>query len=131
MINSTVLSCHVCSRYNIIQHVSGGCGTVSPGSDLVKWANSEDARRAVLHAVATQEIVEQLPRGHAHVVNMPSSLFAAATIYIVLSLAGVATVNLPRNVVWQDVLLSHSDLNLGHKAIRPLSGSETKRFVES
>ncbi|KAI2710240.1 transcriptional regulator family: Fungal Specific TF and C2H2 zinc finger [Penicillium roqueforti] len=131
MINSTVLSRHVCSRYNIIQHISGGCGTVRPGFDLIKWANSEDARRAVLHAVAIQDIVEQLPRGRAHVVHMPSSLFAAATIYVVLSLAGVATVNLPRNIVWQDALLSHSDLNLGDEDIRPRSGSETKRFVEN
>ncbi|KAJ6179693.1 hypothetical protein N7519_010154 [Penicillium mononematosum] len=111
-------------------HVSGGCGTVRPGFDLVKWANSEDARRAVLHAVAIQDIVEQLPRGRAHAVHMPSSLFAAATIFVVFSLAGVATVNLPRNTVWQDALLSHSDLNLGNEDIRPRSGSETKRFVE-
>jgi hypothetical protein len=129
-INSTALSRHVCSRYNIVQHVSVGCGTVRPGFDLVKWANSEDARRAVLHAVAIQDIVEQLPRGRAHAVHMPSSLFAAATIFVVFSLAGVATVNLPRNTVWQDALLSHSDLNLGHEDIRPRSGSETKRFVE-
>ncbi|KXG54204.1 Transcription factor [Penicillium griseofulvum] len=131
MIDSTALSRHVCSRYNISQHVSGGCGTVRPGFDLVKWANSEDARRAVLHAVAIQEIIEQLPRGRAHVVHMPSSLFAAATIYVVFSLAGVATVNLPRNIVWQDALLSHSDLNLGDENIRPPAGSETKRFVEN
>jgi hypothetical protein len=62
---------------------------------------------------------------------MPSSLFAAATIYVVLSLAGVATVNLPRNIVWQDALLSHADLNLGPEDMRPRSGSETRRFVES
>ncbi|KAJ5171257.1 uncharacterized protein N7500_004040 [Penicillium coprophilum] len=131
MINSTVLSRHVCSRYNICQYVSSGCGTIRPGFDLVKWADSSDARRAVLHAVAIQDIVEQLPRGRAHVVHMPSSLFAAATIYVVFSLAGVATVNLPRNIVWQDALLSYSDLNLGHEDIQPLSGSETKRFVEN
>jgi hypothetical protein len=62
---------------------------------------------------------------------MPSSLFAAATIYVVFSLAGVATVNLPRTIVWQDALLSHSDLHLGHDDIRPPSGSETRRFVET
>lgn len=130
LINSTVLSRHVCSRYNIPQHVTGECRSPRPGFDLVKWASSEDARRAVLHAVAIQDIVEQLPRGRAHVVHMPSSLFAAATIYVVMSLAGVATVNLPRNTVWQDALLSHSDLNLGHENIRPPSGSATRRFVE-
>ncbi|KAJ5925613.1 hypothetical protein N7454_008252 [Penicillium verhagenii] len=129
MINSTVLSRHICSRYDIPQHVSGGCRTTRAGFDLIKWANSEDAKRAVLHAVAIQDIIEQLPRGRAHVVHMPSSLFAAATIYVVFTLAGVATVNLPRTIVWQDALLSHSDLHLGHDDIRPQSGSETRRFV--
>jgi hypothetical protein len=130
MINSTVLSRHVCSGFNIAQHVSGGSRSVRQGFDLVKWASSEDARRAVLHAVAIQDIVEQLPRGRAHAVHMPSSLFAAATIYVVMSLAGGATVNLPRNIVWQDALLTHSDLNLGDQDIRPPSGAETRRFVE-
>ncbi|KAJ5584681.1 uncharacterized protein N7459_004481 [Penicillium hispanicum] len=130
MINSTVLSRHVCSHYNIAQHVSGGGRTFLSEFDLVRWANTEDARRAVLHAVAIQDIVEQLPRGRAHVVHMPSSLFAAATIYIVFSLAGVATVRLPRTIVWQDALLSHSDLHLGPDDIRSSSGSETRRFVE-
>ncbi|KAJ5623946.1 hypothetical protein N7510_000255 [Penicillium lagena] len=131
MVNSTVICRHVCSRYNIPQHVSGGNRTVQPGFDLVKWTNSDDARRAVLHAVAIQDIVEQLPRGRAHVVHMPSALFAASTIYVVFSLAGVTTVNLPRAIVWQDALLSHSDLHLGHEDIRPPSISDTKRFVES
>lgn len=131
MVNSTVLSRHVCSRYNVPQHVSGGSRAVRPGFDLVKWVHTEDARRAVLHAVAIQDIVEQLPRGRAHVVHMPSSLFAAATIYVVFSLAGVATVSLPRTIVWQDALLCHADLRLDQDDIRPPSSSETRRFLET
>ncbi|KAH2540396.1 hypothetical protein KXW97_004527 [Aspergillus fumigatus] len=130
MINSTVLCRHVCSRYNISQQVSGGSRTLRPGFDMVKWVNTEDARRALLHAVAIQDIIEQLPRGRAHVIHMPSSLFAAATIYVVFSLAGVATIHLPRTIVWQDALLSISDLNLGSDSVRPSSTSETRRFVE-
>lgn len=130
MINSSVLSRHVCSRYNIPQQLSAGRQTVFPGFDLHEWANSDDARRAVLHAVAIQDIVEQLPRGRAHVIHMPSALFAAVTIYVVFALAGVGTVDLPRNIVWPDALLSYSDLNLSHDDLRSSSGSETRRFVE-
>lgn len=130
MVNSTILSRHVCARYDIAHHVSGGARTIRPGFDLVEWAHTEDARRAVLHAVAIQDIVEQLPRGRAHVVHMPSSLFAAATIYVVFSLAGAATVSLPRTIVWQDALLSHEDLRLDKEDIRPSSGSATSQFVE-
>ncbi|KAF5866146.1 hypothetical protein ETB97_000680 [Aspergillus alliaceus] len=101
-----------------------------PGFDMTKWVNTSDARRALLHAIEIQDIIEQLPRGRAHVIHMPSSLFAAATIYVVFSLAGIATINLPHTIVWQDALLSHADLNLGCDNIRSSAGSETRRFVE-
>ncbi|KAL4890511.1 C2H2 type zinc finger domain protein [Aspergillus ambiguus] len=130
MINSTVLCRHVCSRYNIPQYVSGGSRTVKPGFDMAKWVNTEDARRALLHAIAIQDIVEQLPRGRAHVIHMPSSLFAAATIYVVFASSGVGTVHLPRTIVWQDALLTQTDLNLGCESIRSSTGSETRRFIE-
>ncbi|KAL4972554.1 hypothetical protein BDW66DRAFT_120380 [Aspergillus desertorum] len=130
MINSTVLCRHVCSRYDIPQQVSGGSRTLRPGFDMLKWVNTEDARRALLHAIAIQDIIEQLPRGRAHVIHMPSSLFAAATVYVVFALAGIANIHLPRTIVWQDALLSHADLNLGcETAFRPSTGSETSRFV--
>ncbi|KAE8152437.1 hypothetical protein BDV25DRAFT_151134 [Aspergillus avenaceus] len=130
MINSTVLCRHVCSCYGISQHVSGGSRTAKSGFDMATWVNTPDARRALLHAIAIQDIIEQLPRGRAHVVHMPSSLFAAATIYVVFSLAGVATIRLPRTIVWQDALLSQGDLHLGCDGIQPSLGSETRRFVE-
>ncbi|OJJ86764.1 C2H2 type zinc finger domain protein [Aspergillus glaucus CBS 516.65] len=132
MINSTILCRHVCSRYNITQSVSGGSRTLKSGFDMVKWIHTEDARRALLHAIAIQDIIEQLPRGRAHVIHMPSSLFAAATIYFVFSIAGVATVRLPNSIIWQDALLTRSDLNLGSTDMRPApGGSETRRFAET
>lgn len=147
MINSTVLCRHVCSQYGIPQQVSGGTRTLESGFDMIKWTHTEDARRSLLHAIAMQDIIEQLPRGRAHVIHMPSSLFAAATIYFVFSIVGVATVRLPSTIVWQDALLTRSDLNLGdnHHDMRTssttssisapsapsLNGSETRRFVES
>lgn len=130
MINSTILCRYVCSRYNISQHVSGGSRTTKPGFDIAKWVNTEDARRSLLHAIAIQDIVEQLPRGRAHVIHMPSSLFAAATIYVVFCLAGVATVHLPHTIVWQDALLTGADLSLESHGAQTLMRTETKRFVE-
>lgn len=131
MINSTILCRYVCSRYNITQSVSGGSRTLRSGFDMIKWTHTEDARRALLHAIAIQDIIEQLPRGRAHVIHMPSSLFAAATIYFVFSVAGVATVRLPGSIIWQDALLTRSDLNLGSTDMRAApGGSETRRFVE-
>jgi hypothetical protein len=77
--------------------------------DLVQWANTHDGRRALLHAVAIQDIVEQLPRGRAHAIHMPSSLFAAATVYSVFSLAGLISVSFPSTIDWKDVLCATND----------------------
>ncbi|KAJ5335037.1 hypothetical protein N7452_007440 [Penicillium brevicompactum] len=130
MIDSTVLSRHICSRYNILQHFSGGSRTVRPGFDLWEWVDTDDARRAALHAMSIQDIVEKLPRGRAHVVHMPSSLFAAATIYVVFALCGQPCASYPREIDWQEVLLSHTDIAFGHDNSKLPSGSETSQFIE-
>jgi hypothetical protein len=127
--DSSLLCRSVCFRYGVTQNVCPGRDTNKPELDLVSWANTEDARRALLHAVAIQEIVEQLPRGRAHVIHIPSSLFASATVYCVFSLAGLTTVNLPSSVDWQSVLSS------GYESV-PIIGnsdsscaSETRRYI--
>ncbi|THY78493.1 C2H2 type zinc finger domain protein [Aureobasidium pullulans] len=129
--DSSMLCRHLCARYNIPQHVLGGNKGLKTGLDLVAWAKTEDARRALLHAVAIQDIVEQLPRGRAHVLHMPSSLFAAATVYSVFSLAGHTTVNLPRIVDWKDALFTEVDpcVILGDLAGTSAGSSTTRRFV--
>ncbi|KAI4728363.1 C2H2 type zinc finger domain protein [Aureobasidium sp. EXF-10728] len=129
--DSSMLCRHLCVRYNITQHVLGGSKGLKAGLDLVAWAKTEDARRALLHAVAIQDIVEQLPRGRAHVLHMPSSLFAAATVYSVFSLAGYTTVNLPRVVDWKDALFTEVDpcVILGDLAGTSAGSSTTRRFV--
>ncbi|KAK2790773.1 hypothetical protein FQN53_008596 [Emmonsiellopsis sp. PD_33] len=104
--SSSLLCNSVCARYKITQHVLGSKGSTTPPLDLAKWAHTENARRALLHAVAIQDIVEQLPRGRAHVIHMPSSLFAAATVYSAFCLAGSTRVNLPHTVIWENVVFS-------------------------
>lgn len=128
--DSSLLCRHICARHNIIQHVLGGGKGIKSGLDLVAWARTEDARRALLHAVAIQDIVEQLPRGRAHVIHMPGALFAAATVYSVFSMAGFTTVHLPRTVDWKDALFTEVDpcVILGQLSGSAAS-SDTRRFV--
>lgn len=130
--DSSVLCRTVCSRYNITQHVVSSKGGDEKGEmDFVSWANTEDARRALLHAIAIQEIVEQLPRGRAHVIHIPSSLFASATVYCVFSLAGQTTVNLPSVVNWQSVLSSgYENVNGNIEGLGDSGNvSETKKYI--
>ncbi|KAL1984501.1 hypothetical protein VTN96DRAFT_9100 [Rasamsonia emersonii] len=130
--SSSMLFRHVCSSYNVEQHVcSGGGKGMRRGFDLGKWAHSGDGRRALLHAVAIQQIVEELPRGRAHVIHMPGSLFAAAIVYIVFSLAGNISIPLPRAIDWEDVLLTKEQPPLPSMMSETvmLNESPTSRFI--
>lgn len=128
--DSSLLCRQLCAQYNVTQQVLGGGKGIRSGFDLQEWARTEDARRALVHAVAIQNIVEQLPRGRAHVIHMPSSLFSAATVYSVFSLAGFSTIHLPRTIDWRDVLFTTSDpcVILGELS-GSASSSDTRRFV--
>ncbi|KAH6694843.1 hypothetical protein BKA61DRAFT_637435 [Leptodontidium sp. MPI-SDFR-AT-0119] len=126
--DSSVLCRAVCSRYGVPQHVCGGPESSKVEVDLVSWANTEDGRRALLHAIAIQEIVEQLPRGRAHVIHIPGSLFASATVYCVFSIAGQTMVNIPSHVDWPSVLSSGYDSS---EAIPAASSNiaETRKYI--
>ena len=129
--DSSMLCRVICSRYGIVQQVCVGIDSLNPQSevDFLSWINTEDARKALLHAIAVQEIIEALPRGRAHVIHIPSSLFAAATIYCVFSLGGLTTVNIPSLVDWQTVLSANYESCLVPGQPDSISQSETKRYM--
>ncbi|KAL1968705.1 hypothetical protein VTN77DRAFT_1531 [Rasamsonia byssochlamydoides] len=129
--SSSMLFRQICSTYNLEQHVCSGGKGMRRGFDLVKWAHSGDGRRALLHAVAIQQIVEQLPRGRAHVIHMPGSLFAAAIVYIVFSLAGNYSIHLPGAIDWEDVLLTKEQPPLPSMMSKTvmLNESATSQFI--
>jgi hypothetical protein len=105
-VNSSILCCKLCAKHDISQHVWRNDRGSRSKLDLVTWTTTPAARSALLHSLAIQEIIEQLPRGRAHAIHMPSSLFAAATIYSVFALSSQPAVKIPSTVIWQDVLSS-------------------------
>lgn len=127
--DSSTLCLSICARYSIVQHVCGGRRAPNREIDLVNWVTTEDARRALLHAIAIQEIIEKLPRGRAHVIHIPSSLFAAATIYCVFSLGGLTSVNIPSVVDWETVLLTNCNPRRFPEQPDSVNASETKRYI--
>jgi hypothetical protein len=136
VVDTSLLCRNLCSRYDISQHIwptREGDGPAPPAQpqpqpsqpsqtsssssknldNLVAWVGTPAARIALLHAMAIQEIVEQLPRGRAHAIHMPSSLFATATVYAVFALAGTPALKIPCSVVWQDVVLLDTKAGAG------------------
>jgi hypothetical protein len=130
IVDSSLLCRHLCNVLNVEQHLWKGPKDAPTNFDIYSWVSTNNARRALLHAIAIQEIVEQLPRGRAHAIHMPSSLFAAATIYAAFSLAAVHTVKAPLNVSWHEVLL---DLDQPYFTLAEMSNpamvSDTVKFV--
>lgn len=128
--NTPLLGKSICRRYSIEQHIWANAKGVRPGPDLSTWANTPDARRAMLHAVSIQDIVEQLPRGRAHAIHFPSSLFAAATVYTLYLLAGQVTVRLPSTVDWADVVYPANDPCVALAELAGSAfGSDTSRYI--
>jgi hypothetical protein len=130
IIDSSLLCRHLCGCLNVEQYIWRGSKDRLLGFDICQWATTNNARKAILHAIAIQEIVEQLPRGRAHVIHMPSSLFAATTMYATFSLAAVHRVKIPSTIIWQDVLL---DVDQPYFTLAEMSnpalGSDTVRFI--
>lgn len=128
--NTPLLGKSICRRYSVEQHIWANVKGIRPGLDLSTWANAPDARRAMLHAVSIQDIVEQLPRGRAHAIHFSSSLFAGATVYTLFLLGGTQTVRLPSTVDWADVVYPANDPCV---ALVELAGSvfssDTSRYI--
>ena len=121
IVDASSLCKGICSHWKVEQHV-----WPTNNANVLRYreapnAETEDARRALLHAVAIQDIIETLPRGRAHVIHMPASLFAAATIYAVFALTGVVTVKLVNDVDWRIVM--------NETGVDNFSVGGTKRYI--
>lgn len=78
--------------------------------DLAKSAFSLDGRKALLHAIAVQGIVETITRGRPHIVHMRSSLFDGAKIYAAAAFAGKSGVRIPKTIGWEQTVSPSIDL---------------------
>ncbi|KAI0136210.1 C2H2 type zinc finger domain protein [Xylariales sp. AK1849] len=102
-------SMHLCNmlfgQYRIEQNIIRVKDAPKPWSEVLEWARtSMDAKRALLHATAIQDIATQLPLNHIQSPWMSVPIFTAAIMYSVFCLAGVLTVSLPSVVDWGVVL---------------------------
>jgi hypothetical protein len=114
---------YICTRWNVRQNLWPNRNLRNHDYNLPELVSTCDGRKALLHATAIQNIVEQLPSGRAHAVHTPSSLFAAATIYGVYAFTGAPHVRYPSVIEWKDVARAGD---------HPLSvQSETIEYVNS
>lgn len=125
---SSTLCVTLCTSLNVEQHI-WKTSMAQTAFNLSQWTTTNNARRVLAHSIAIQELVEQLPRGRAHAIHMPSSLFAAAVVYAVFTLAGIPSVRVPASVHWQDIV--SADTVSSHVAVTGVSPStsDTQRYI--
>ncbi|EAU30954.1 predicted protein [Aspergillus terreus NIH2624] len=94
----------ICDAYKLPQVLSGiPVRDGAPPFDLGSWAQSVQAFRAVLHAVAIIRLLHDIPSGHTHAVHIPGCLFASAMVLIAIHLWNKKKIKIPKNVRWYDV----------------------------
>ena len=98
------ISQKLCAYYDVQESINPRAKSSSLAIDLHTWVASSDARRALLHAIQIQEISQRLPIGRTHTTYMPSSIFAAATVYCAtLTATGQDYITPPEPVNWDEV----------------------------
>ncbi|KAH6665576.1 C2H2 type zinc finger domain protein [Halenospora varia] len=102
---STKLCRDICSHYSIEQYLHEGKskGKCYRSFNLLDWAQSVDGHRALLHALAIQDLVETLPLGRSHAIHLPAAIFDAGTILAGRCLAGLHQIAYPTEVSWSNV----------------------------
>ncbi|KAK9447026.1 uncharacterized protein V1518DRAFT_422728 [Limtongia smithiae] len=103
-----MLTDFLCQKCSIDQPLQAsfnyGMPLTAAGFDVKKWSGDDaDARRALLHAIAIQQLISQLPLGRSNAIHLPSSLFAATTIYTTFCLHGRSAAVIPAVHRWEDV----------------------------
>lgn len=124
---ATILCQRMCIVYGVEQRLHREIRLPSGEFDLRGWSQSIDGRRALLHAMAIQDLVERLPLGRSHAIHLPAAIFAVATVYSARCIAALPTIQVPRSILWEDVWA----VDANDPDIRTHSSSEMNAFLHS
>jgi hypothetical protein len=102
--DSVALCCQMCTDFDIEQKVFGLTNYKKKKLiNLKEWTGTLGARRALLHAIAIWDILQDLPLGRSQSINVPASIFTAAIIYCAYCIAGVSVIQAPAVKNWEVV----------------------------
>ncbi|ETS87829.1 hypothetical protein PFICI_01657 [Pestalotiopsis fici W106-1] len=131
VVKLTATSKDLCRLYQIPQNLFQVENSQQAQPAVMDWnVDSFDAKRALLHATAIQDIAAQLPLSQVNSMWMPIPIFAAAMVSILFCLNGVSTVTVPYTVDWS-VVLDAVDPTTGHDNYEDSGRSKTQMFFAS
>lgn len=103
--DSIILCQQMCVDFNIAQNIFGGKHRKSQSFVILKnWVSTSEAKRALLHAIAIWDTLQDLPLGRLHAIHIPASIFSAAIVYCAYCIVGVPVVQIPTVINWQYVM---------------------------
>ena len=100
---STALCRKICATHGVEQSLHGTTLQDLETFDLVLWSQSPNSLRALLHAVAIQDIVETMPLRRLHAIHLPAALFSVATIYSARCIAGHPSATVLGEFRWESL----------------------------
>ncbi|RAL02069.1 uncharacterized protein BO80DRAFT_38316 [Aspergillus ibericus CBS 121593] len=107
---SASLCRRICCAYGLQQPLGGKMTKEDHLSfDLNRWASSINAARAILHALAINRIVNQIPFKLAHAPHIPAAIFASAIVMSGWCLAREETLHVREDISWQDIWCGSSN----------------------
>jgi hypothetical protein len=126
----------------LCDQISSSCGVTEklfrPRSGQVRrsdfdgrtWARTRDARRALLHAFAIRDIVQNLPFGRSHAIHIPFAIFMAATIQAAFMAIDIQVLPVPAMIDWEVVWLERNITTVDSSSEGESSGTETNQFLQ-
>jgi hypothetical protein len=94
----------ICDEFEVPHELLGMTSKV-PGMkfNAKEWAKSPNAVRAVLHAIAIIQILEDIPASQSHAFHFPAAIFASSVILSGMCLFGLKDMEIPAAPFWQHV----------------------------
>lgn len=131
VVKLTATSKDLCRLYQIPQTLFQVENSQPAQPSMMEFnVDSPDAKRALLHATAIQDIAAQLPLSQVNSMWMPIPIFAAAMVSILFCLNRVSTVTVPYTIDWS-VVLDVADPPPNHDDYEDNGRSKTEMFFAS
>ncbi|KAI9679693.1 MAG: hypothetical protein M1822_007299 [Bathelium mastoideum] len=120
----------LCQKHGVDQKIYSGAITPSKEAFVVgEWQASHLARRAMLHALAVLDLVQQMTFSKMRALHIPSALHSAAIVLIAVADTNSNRMHLPKPVCWKTVCeLGELDVPCERQ---PSASSSTSCFLTS
>ncbi|KAI5194256.1 C2H2 type zinc finger domain protein [Aureobasidium subglaciale] len=117
-VNTNILARHLCESYTIEQDLynNKSCSDF----DTLAWAETIEARRAILHASAIADLVMNLSLRRVPSIHIPFAVATSSSIFLAMLSCGYTGAGVPSVIHWRSVCLYDTNTRVDLAASRPV-----------